>query len=407
MSESTPRAASGFDEGRSVRFDPYDPLVQRDPYPVYRALRDDAPVYHDAQRGFWALSRFDDVLWAAHEPGTFCSGEGIALEGQARSPFPNLIVMDDPRHGQLRKLVSRGFTSRPVAAFEPRVRELATEMVDAIVERGAGGDPVDLVPALSGPLPMTVVGDLIGVAPADREQFRTWSDAIVHQDVDRPETVEAGRAAAGAVVRYFGEIIAARRAAPSDDLVSALLASEVDGEHLADEEILGFCFLLIVAGTETTTNLIGGGAYALATFPDERARLLDEPARIPGAVEEMLRWSSPVQGLARTTTRPVERHGVTIPVGAKVQLLYGAANRDEREFADPERFDVTRTIERHLAFGHGVHFCLGAALARLEATVVFEELLRRVPDWQVDTDAVTWIHSSSVRGPATLPITLS
>lgn len=386
-------------------YDPYDPVTQADPYPSYRCLRDEAPVYHDERRGFWALSRFDDVLWAAHDPATFCSGEGIALEGQARSPFPNLIVMDDPRHAQLRKLVSRGFTSRPVGAFEPRVRELASELLDEVVARARDGETVDLVSVLTGPLPMTVVGDLIGVAPEDREQFRIWSDTVVHQDVDRPETVEAGRAAAGAVVGYFSEIIAARRAAPTDDLVSALIAASVDGERLADDEILGFCFLLIVAGTETTTNLLGLGTIALATNLDERARLLADPPLLPAAVEEMLRWGSPVQGLARTTTRAVERHGVTIPEGAKVQLLYGSANRDEREFPGPDRFDVTRTIERHLAFGHGVHFCLGAALARLEATVVFEELLRRVPDWQVDTDALTWIRSSSVRGPATLPIT--
>jgi len=312
--------------------------------------------------------------------------------------------MDDPRHAQLRKLVSRGFTSRPVGAFEPRVRELASELIDEVVARTSAGETVDLVRALTGPLPMMVVGDLIGVAPEDREQFRTWSDTVVHQDVDRPATVEAGRAAAGAVVGYFSEIIAARRAAPTDDLVSALIAASVDGECLADDEILGFCFLLIVAGTETTTNLLGLGALALATNPDERARLLADPSLLPGAVEEMLRWGSPVQGLARTTTRAVERHGITIPEGVKVQLLYGSANRDEREFADPDRFDVTRTIERHLAFGHGVHFCLGAALARLEATVVFEELLRRIPDWQVDTDALAWIHSSSVRGPAALSI---
>jgi len=390
-----------------VRFDPYDADTQRDPYPVYRDLRDHAPVYHDEERDFWALSRFEDVLWAAHEPAVFCSGEGIALEGQARSPLPNLIVMDDPRHAQLRKLVSRGFTSRPVGAFEPRVRELASTMIDAAMERATPGEPVDLVPALTGPLPMTVVGDLIGVTPGDREQFRTWSDTVVHQDVDRPGTVEAGRAAAAAVVSYFGKIIAARRAAPTDDLVSELIAASVDGERLADDEILGFCFLLIVAGTETTTNLLGLGVLALAGEPEQRALLLGDPALLGGAVEEMLRWGSPVQGLARTTTDVVERHGVKIPKGAKVQLLFGAANRDEREFASPDRFDVRRRIERHLAFGHGVHFCLGAALARLEARIVFEELLARSPEWEVDTSAVRWIRSSSVRGPASLPVVLA
>ena len=277
-----------------MRYDPYDAETQRDPYPVYRELRDRAPVYHDAERGFWALSRFDDVLWAAHEPTIFCSGEGIALEGQARSPFPNLITMDDPRHGQLRALVARGFTSRPVATFEPRVRDLAQAMLAEL----AATPGADLVAGLTGPLPMTVVGDLIGVAPGDRVQFRVWADAIVHQDVDRPETVAAGRAAAGAVVDHFRGIIATRRADPGDDLVSALLEAVVDGERLTDEEILGFCFLLVVAGTETTTNLLGLGVLALAGTPAERARLASDPSLIAGAVEEMLRWGSPVQGLA-------------------------------------------------------------------------------------------------------------
>ncbi|HEY8216394.1 MAG TPA: cytochrome P450 [Acidimicrobiia bacterium] len=385
-----------------MRYDPYDPETQRDPYPVYRELRDRAPVYHDAERGFWALSRFDDVIWAAHEPAVFCSGEGIALEGQARSPFPNLITMDDPRHGQLRALVARGFTARPVAAYESRVRELARTMLDDLADDSGG----DLVAGLTGPLPMTVVGDLIGVEPGDRERFRAWSDAIVHQDVDRPETVDAGRAAAGAVVEHFRGIIADRRDAARDDLVSALLDAIVDGERLSDEEILGFCFLLVVAGTETTTNLLGLGVLALAGAPGGRDRLTADPSLIGGAVEEMLRWGSPVQGLARTTTRPVSRHGVEIPAGAKVQLLFGSANRDERAFPEADRFDATRTIERHLAFGHGVHFCLGAALARLEARVVFEELLARYPRWEVDTEDVRWIRSTSVRGPAALPVTL-
>ena len=189
--------------------------------------------------------------------------------------------------------------------------------------------------------------------------------------------------------------------------MSALVDAEVDGESLTDEEILGFCFLLIVAGTETTTNLLGLGVLALDGAPDERQLLVDDRALLGRAVEEMLRWGSPVQGLARTTTEPVERHGVEIPAGAKVQLLFGAANRDEREFAEPDRFDARRAIERHLAFGHGVHFCLGAALARLEARVVFDELLTRFPRWTVDTTAVEWIRSSSVRGPAALPVVLA
>ena len=385
---------------RAVRFDPYDPATNRDPYPVYRALRDEAPVYRDETRGFWALSRFEDVLWAAHDTSRFCSGQGIALEGQARSPFPNLITMDEPRHSALRKLVARGFTAKPVGAFEVGVRAVARDLVDGFARDGQA----DVVTALAGPLPMIVIGDLIGVDPADREQFRVWSDTIVHQNVDRPETVTAGRAAASAVVEHFAGIVANRRVQRRDDLVSALVDATVDGDHLTDEEILGFCFLLVVAGTETTTNLIGAGTLALAQNPAERSALIDAPDLVPNAIEEMLRWGSPVQSSARTTTEPVSCRDTTIPADVKVLLLWGSANHDDREFHEPERFDVRRRIERHVGFGHGAHFCLGAALARLETRVVFEELLRRIPDWEVDQDRVAWIHSSAVRGPAALPI---
>jgi cytochrome P450 len=383
-----------------MHFDPYDPATQADPYPVYQELRDHRPVAHNEERGFWALSRFEDVLTAAHDPARFCSGQGITLEGQARGPFPNLITLDDPRHGELRKLVARGFTARPVSAFEGRVRDLAGSLIDDF----AGDGSVELVAALTGPLPMIVVGDLIGVDPDDRERFRAWADALVHQDVRRPETVQAGREAGAAIGEYFAGIIAERRSRRRDDLVSQLLDATVGGPHLADEEVLGFCFLIIVAGTETTTNLIGNGTLALATHPNERSKLLADRSLVASAVEEMLRWDSPVQGLARTTTCDVELHGTVIPEGERVQLLFGAANRDEREFEAPDRFDVGREIERHVAFGHGVHYCLGAALARLEGRVVFEELLARIPDWHVDPTGVEWIHSSSVRGPARLPL---
>jgi hypothetical protein len=209
------------------------------------------------------------------------------------------------------------------------------------------------------------------------------------------------------VVDHFAGIVADRRARRRDDLVSALVDATVDGEHLTDEEILGFCFLLVVAGTETTTNLIGAGVLALAQNPAERSALIEAPGRLPAAVEEMLRWGSPVQSSARTTTEPVRRHGTEIPAGVKVLLLWGSANHDEREFPDAERFDIRRRIERHAGFGHGAHFCLGAALARLEVRVVFDELLTRISDWEVDQEGVTWIHAASVRGPASLPIRFS
>ena len=382
-------------------FDPYDAATQADPYPVYRRLRDEHPVYRNPERGFLALSRFEDVMNAVHDPARFSSADGISLEGQARPPFPLLITMDPPRHDRLRGLISRGFTARPMAAYEPRVRESARELFEAFETSGS----CDLVASVAAPLPMRVIGDLVGVDAADRPQFVEWSDHVVHQDLNDPESIQAARDANANLVASFGALLEARRREPKEDLVSALLAAEVDGERLTETELVGFIFLLIVAGSETTTNLIGHTAAVLARHPDQRALLLEDPAKVPGAIEELLRFESPVHGLARTLTGDVELHGVTMRRGERVQLLYGSANRDEREFADPDRFDVTRKIERHLAFAHGIHYCLGAALARLEGRVVLEELLARIPDWQLASDGpVEMVRSSSVRGPARLPI---
>ena len=385
-----------------VRFDPYGDECHRDPYPVYRALRDEHPAYHDPELGFWALSRFADVLDALHAPGTFLSGDGIALEGQARSPYPMIIAMDPPRHDQLRALVARGFTARPVAANAPAVRALARELLDAFAEAGS----VDFVASYSGALPLLVIGNLLGIERDGLEEFRRLGDLLMGQDPADPATIEAGRAASAAILSRILELIAARRRAPRDDLISALLAASVAGEQLTEDEVVGFCYLLILASTETTANLLANGVIALAAHPDQRAALRVDPTLIPGAVEEMLRWDSPVQSDARTMARDTVVHGRTIPEGDKVLLLFGSAGRDEREFADPDRFDVHRRIERHLTFGHGIHYCLGAALARLEAQVTFEELLRRLPDWEVDGDPrlLPRIRSYMVRGPARLPL---
>ncbi|HZP31024.1 MAG TPA: cytochrome P450 [Acidimicrobiia bacterium] len=385
-----------------IEYDPYSIDVKRDPYPSYRALRDDAPAYHNAALDFWALSRFDDVIDALHDPATYCSGQGIVLEAMTRSPYPMIIALDPPRHTDLRKLVSRAFGTKPTNAFEPQVRARARELLAQF----SGSGTVDLVPSFSAALPLAVIGDIVGVPADERAWFRHQGEILMSQQPDRPETLSAARAASGELLGRFTDLIAERRSAPTGDLVSGLIAAEEDGERLTADEIVGFCYLLILAGHETTMNLISNGVITLQRHPAERALVEADPTRITNMVEEVLRYESPVHSQARTTTRDVELHGEVIPEGKKVLLLFASAGRDERAFPDPDRFDVTRTIERHLSFGHGIHHCLGAALARLEARVAFEELFATLPDWRVtsDVDALDYVPSYQIRGPVCLDV---
>ena len=386
----------------AVVYDPYSSDVKRDPYPYYRALRDDAPAYHHEALDFWALSRFDDVIDALHDPATYCSGQGIVLEAMARSPYPMIIALDPPRHTDLRKLVSRAFGTKPTAAFEPQVRERARELLAQFSPDGR----VDLVPHFSAALPLAVIGDIVGVPADERLWFRRQGEILMAQQPEHPETITAARAAAGELLARFVDLIAQRRADPTDDLVSELIAAEEDGERLTADEIVGFCYLLILAGHETTMNLISNGVITMQRHPEQRKFVEADRARIPNLVEETLRYESPVHSQARTTTRRVEIHGTVIPEGKKVLLLFASAGRDERAFPDPDRFDVTRTIERHLSFGHGIHHCLGAALARLEARVAFEEMFATLPDWRItsDLDALHYVPSYQIRGPLHLDV---
>ena len=388
-------------QSSSSLYDPFDPLVQEDPYPTYRRLRDEHPVYRNEERSFWALSRFADVWEAVHDPTTFSSAQGIFPtpgDMMTEAFFPMMIMMDPPRHTALRALVSRAFTPRAIAQREASIRTVARELIGAF-----GEGSCDLVEGLASPLPTIVIADLLGVPRDDRGDFRQWSDHLVQADPADPESSASALAGATRLYEYFGVILAERRERPRDDLVSALLEAEVDDVRLTEEELLGFCFLLLVAGNETTTNLISNAAVLLAEHPDARARVAAEPALLPGAIEEALRVDSPVQGLARTLTRTVELHGEQLVAGDRVLLLYGSANRDEREFPDPDRFDVDRRSDRQLAFGHGVHYCLGASLARLEARIAFEELLAAAPAYEV-AGPVERIHSGPIRGLAHLPI---
>jgi cytochrome P450 family 130 len=349
-------------------YDPTTARFQEDMHEVYRVLRDEHPVLMTPE-GSWVLSRFADVWTAVHDPATFSS-----TCAEADQLMPQMIYMDPPRHTALRSLVSRAFTPRRVAELESRIRQVAGELIDQFAGRGH----CELVHEFAAPLPSIVMADLIGVPEEHRESFRTWTEAFL--EVTGPGDI-AERA--GNIYKLFGELLAERRRAPTDDLMSALIEAQVDGERLSEADLLGFCFLLLIAGNDTTTSLIGNGAELLARYPEQRAELVADPTLIPGAVEEMLRVESPTQALPRTATRAVDLHGVAIPAETRVMLLWGAANLDDREFPDPERFDVHRAAPRHLGFGHGIHFCLGAPLARLESRVAFEELLARVPEYQL------------------------
>jgi cytochrome P450 len=310
-------------------------------------------------------------------------------------------MMDDPRHRQLRGLVSRAFTPRRVAQLEPRIRKIAGELLDALAQ---AVEP-DLVHDFSAPLPTIVIAELLGVPPADQRWFKEKSTQVAQFDPARGLGPDPkGVTPALELGSYLARELELRRSEPRDDLLSALLEAEVEGERLTEPELVGFAFLLLVAGNETTTNLISNAAILLEHHPEQRRLLVEDPARIATAIEEFLRYDSPVQGLARTATRAVRLHGVEIPAGKKALLLFASANRDERRIADPDRFDVTRDPNPHLAFGFGTHFCLGASLARLEARVAFEELLARHPGYRLRPGPIERLCSGPIRGALRLPI---
>jgi cytochrome P450 len=377
-----------------MEFDPLAPDVQADPYPTYRWFREHEPVARNEALGAWFVFRFDDVLRALHDD-RFVSGQGVSLTpGPPTRAGRTLIATDNPVHAEMRSAISGFFTPRAVARFEPRVRALVTEYLDAFTERGT----CELMHDFAIPIPVIVVGDLLGVRAEDRQQFREWADDLVHQDPTRPATIAPAREAAAAIGRYFTAVIEERREHPGDDLISALLHTTVDRAPLPFEDLLGFAFLLIVAGTETTTNLVGNAALALDAHPDQRKAIASDLSLIPGAIEEVLRWDAPVQALARVVVENVTVGDVVLPAGSRVQLRFGSANRDDREFADAEAFDIRRSITRHVGLGHGIHYCLGASLSRLEGRIMLEEFVRRIPDWTV---AGSDRHPSlEVRGPA-------
>jgi cytochrome P450 len=382
---------------------PYSHEFHEDPFPVYRELRDDAPCYHNAELDFWALSRYDDVLAALHDPDTYCSRYGITLEQD--NSLPMLLTTDPPAHTDLRRLVSRAFTPRRVADLESEIRALAEGFLADLAAKGEG----DLIADYAARLPMDVIARMLGVAEQDEEQLRVWTNALLDRAEGVPDVTPEGVVAATYLYKYFCDFVADRRAAVAagnapDDLTTALCASGTD-TALADDQVVGFCFLLIIAGNETTTKLLANCLLALQRFPRERDKVAADPGRIPAAIEEILRHEGSTQLMARTLTRPVQLHGEHMPEGAKVLLLLGSANRDERVWERPDDFDIDRaSAVQHVGFGHGVHVCLGAALARLEMRVSLEEIFRVIPDYEIDEAGCSRVHSGNVRGWATVPI---
>ena len=390
----------------AIEFNPYSYELHEDPYPSYRALRDHAPVYRNDALGFWALSRHADVVAAFKDTAAFSNAEGVALERSSQaqaSATASFLAMDPPRHDQMRALVSRGFTPRRVADLEPRVRELTAAYVDGFAAAGR----CDLIQDLAAKLPMAVVSELLGIREADRDRLRLLADTVVHREDGNPAIPPAAMQASQQMMLYFRDLVAERAAAPGEDLVSALLASELDGVRLAVPEVLAFLFLMVIAGNETTTKLIGNAVYWLWRHPGERDRVRRDPALIANWIEETLRFDGSTQMLARAVVRDVELHGQRLRAGDRLLLLVGAANRDERVFTDPDRFDILRDTSQHVAFGKGTHFCLGASLARLETRAALEALQTRLPDFEIDPAGLVRVHSPNVRGFASMPMRFS
>jgi cholest-4-en-3-one 26-monooxygenase len=369
-----------------------------DPEPAYAWLREHEPVYLDSSSGVWGLSRYEDVVWAERQPGLFSSAQGSRPR---TPPNPSMIDSDDPRHARQRGIVYRGFTPRQVAGHEAHLRQVARELVDAVAPLGR----CDVVADLAAPLPMIVIAELLGVPVDDRHTLQRWSDQLI-SGADGPENVtDEVLTAATEFYTYASEIIERRRRDPQDDLISLLVHAEVDGHRLSREELLGESLLLLIGGNETTRNVISGAIEALLAHPDQRRALAEDPSQLPVAVEECLRWVTPILNMARTTTADVEVRGRTIPAGEEVLLMYGSANRDERVFDHPEVFDVGRSPNPHIAFGFGGHFCLGASLARLEIRVMLDEVLRRLPDLELAPGTeVRRVPSSFIRGIASMPV---
>ncbi|MGI5329573.1 cytochrome P450 [Actinomadura nitritigenes] len=395
------------DTGDAFYWDPYDPRFTADPYPTYRRLRDEAPLYYNEKHDFYAVGRYDDVERSLPDWRAFSSARGNILEFVKSGIVmpPGTLIFEDPEiHDIHRRLLVRVFTPRRIAELEPRVREFCVRTLDPLV----GLDRFDLIEAVATDMPMRVIGMLFGIPDTDLSALRESADESLRTEAGGQMDLRGGAILSN---EMFGDYIDWRRENPSDDLMTSLMTTEFEDENgerrtLTRDEVLTYCTVVAGAGNETTGRLIGWIASVLAEHPDQRRELVDDPSLITNAVEEVLRYESPGPYAARYVTRDVEFHGRTVPEGSALMLVLAAANRDERRYPDPDRFDIHRKIGQHLAFGVGAHYCLGAALARLEGRVALEELLRRFPSWEVDWEGAKLAQTSTVRGWETLPLVL-
>jgi cytochrome P450 len=391
-----------------VAWDPLDTRYKADPHAIWRRLRDEAPLYYNADLDFYALSRFADTDAAHRDAKTFSSAHGTVLEMMTPELMEGgmMIFLDPPDHTRLRRLVSKAFTPRRIAVLEDEIRALCAELLDPFV----GSDGFDYVADFGARVPATVIAALLGVMPGHREEMRDLIDGMFHLDPVTGMSNEVAARASGQLHAYVEDQLKERQRTPRPDMFTDLLQGEIvdeDGQtrRLTLEEATMFSLLIASAGTETVARLIGWAGVVLAEYPEQRAELAADASLLPNTVEELLRFEapSPVQG--RWTTADTEFHGQVIPANSKLLLIDGAAGRDERAFPDADRFDIHRVMDHHLSFGYGVHFCLGAALARLEGRVALEETLRRFPEWSVDLDQAVPLHTSTVRGYTNLPVT--
>ena len=403
-------------EATPLLFNPLDPAFRVDPYSFYARLRAEAPVYQTPV-GSWVLSRYADCSAALRDHARWSSDlrnnatyQRALAEGrvdpsqEALGKTPPFLILDPPDHTRLRGLVSKAFTPKVVEGLRPHVHQIVDELLDAVIAKGS----FELIEDLAYPLPITVICELLGVPTEDRFTFQQWSRQLSRgldpEEVLPPDAIEQRRLAGNAFADYFRALIAGRRKHPRDDLLSALIAAGEAGDKLTEDELVSTCIFLLAAGHETTVNLIGNGTLALLRHPDQLELLRSDPSLARGAVEEILRYDPPVQYASRIAMEDVELDGVTIEKGRQAVILIGSANRDPEAFADPDRFDITRGDSRHLAFGLGIHFCLGAPLARVEGEIAFATLVRRLGGLHLQTDTPEYKEHIVNRGLRSLPV---